>query len=179
MTSKLQKAIRQGSLEAVAAALSDGADIDEADIHGYPGLPLRVACFMGDNAIVDALLKSGASIDVANSEGAGAPIRMALRGQHLETVRLLLKYGAEIPPGIDLALPPEEISKARLVAAVRQQGLAVGSRAPAKQGPDTEIREVQVSHEQWSAVFGKAMPATPPSMPHSGEAGWDMVKSFD
>lgn len=101
-TSKLVAAIRAGRLSGVVSALDDGADIEEADIHGFTGLPLRTACFEGDIAIVRELLRYGATPNALTADGPGAPLRLALRSGHPEIVALLIQHGAEIPPGIDL-----------------------------------------------------------------------------
>ena len=59
-------------------ALDHGGDIEEADIHGDPGLPLRIACFKGHIDIVRELIRRGADIHAPNAQGKGGPIRMAL-----------------------------------------------------------------------------------------------------
>jgi hypothetical protein len=100
--SPLVAAIRAGRLSGVVGALDDGADIEEADIHGCTGLPLRTACFEGDIAIVRELLSHGASPNAMAADGSGAPIRLALRSGHPEIAALLLEHGAELPPGIVL-----------------------------------------------------------------------------
>jgi hypothetical protein len=100
--SPLVAAIRAGRLSGVVSALDDGADIEEADIHGCSGLPLRTACFEGDIAIVRELLRYGATPNAMATDGPGAPLRLALRSGHPEVAALLLQYGAELPSGIDL-----------------------------------------------------------------------------
>ena len=100
--SKLIAAIRAGRLSGVIAAIDDGCDIEEADIHGCTGLPLRTACFEGDLAIVREILRCGADVNAMAADGPGAPIRLALRAGHPDIAALLVRHGAEIPPGIDL-----------------------------------------------------------------------------
>lgn len=100
--SKLVTAIRAGRLSGVIVALEDGGDIEEADIHGMRGLPLRVACFEGEMAIVRELLRGGADINAMAADGPGAPLRLALRGGHGDIAALLLQNGAVIPPGLDI-----------------------------------------------------------------------------
>lgn len=100
---KLVSAIRAGRLSGVVAALDDGADIEEADIHGFSGLPLRTACFAGDMAIVRELLRHGADVNALAADGPGAPIRLALRAGHPDIAALLVEHGAAIPPGTSLA----------------------------------------------------------------------------
>ena len=67
--SKLIAAIRAGRLNGVINALDDGADIEEPDMHGSRGLPLRTACFEGNLAIVRELLTYGANPNAAASHG--------------------------------------------------------------------------------------------------------------
>lgn len=98
--SPLLTAIRTGRLSDVIRALEDGADLEEADIHGVRGLPLRTACFEGSMAIVRELLRCGADVNAIAIDGPGAPLRLALRGSHGEVAALLLQNGAEIPPGL-------------------------------------------------------------------------------
>jgi uncharacterized protein len=100
--SPLVAAIRAGRLSGVIDALDDGADIEEADIHGCTGLPLRTACFEGGIAIVRELLGHGANPNAMAADGPGAPLRLALRSGHPEIAALLLQHGAEPPPGIEL-----------------------------------------------------------------------------
>ena len=107
MHSALRRAIEKGCLESVRAALDHGAAIEEADMHGAPGLPMRIACFNGHANIVLELIQRGADIHAPNAEGVGGPIRMAARGQHSEVIDLLLAHGAEIPEGVQL---PKAIS---------------------------------------------------------------------
>lgn len=98
--SQLVTAIRTGRLSDVIRALDDGADLEEVDIHGVRGLPLRTACFEGSMAIVRELLRRGADVNAIAIDGPGAALRLALRGGHGEVAALLLQNGAEIPPGL-------------------------------------------------------------------------------
>lgn len=99
-TSKLISAIRAGRLNDVRQSLEDGADIEEADVHGYSGLPLRTACFAGDLSIVRELLARGADCNAMAFDGSGAPLRLALRGGNRDIVALLLRQGAKPPAGL-------------------------------------------------------------------------------
>lgn len=100
--SKLLQAIRSGRLSSVIAALDDGADIEEADMHGARGLPLRVACFEGHTAIVRELLTRGADPNAPASDGPGGPLRLALRRNHKEVIALLVQFGSVIPEGVSI-----------------------------------------------------------------------------
>lgn len=98
-TSPLIDAIRAGRIDGVIAALSDGANIEEPDVHGKPGLPLRAACYEGNLVIVRELLQQGAEPNTSTGDGPGAPLRVALRRGHKEVVDLLLQHGAHMPDG--------------------------------------------------------------------------------
>lgn len=100
--SKLIEAIRQASLHAIINALDAGGDIEEADQHGLPGLPLRTACFSGKVEIVRELIARGANVNAAGYDGPGMPLRLALRSGNVEIIRLLLASGAEIPPDVEV-----------------------------------------------------------------------------
>jgi ankyrin repeat protein len=96
-TSALIESIRADRLNGVIDALEAGADIEEPDIHGNRGLPLRTACFAGNETIVRELLARGANPNASASDGPGAPLRLAMRGGHEEVSALLLQNGAQLP----------------------------------------------------------------------------------
>jgi len=96
--SKLMTAIRAGLLNEVISAITAGGNIEEADMHGFAGLPLRTACFEGNLAIVRELLNRGADINAIASDGPGAPLRLAQRGKHQEIIALLLEHSAGAMP---------------------------------------------------------------------------------
>lgn len=98
--SPLIAAIRSGSLLAVSNALDDGANIEESDMHGQPGLPLRTACFSGNLEIVGELIRRGANVNATGSDGPGMPLRLAQRAGHPAVIALLIKHGAEIPADV-------------------------------------------------------------------------------
>lgn len=92
--SKLITAIRAGNLSEVTETLNNGADLEEADIHGFVGLPLRTACFEGNIEIVQELLNRGANINALAGDGPNAPMRLAQRGKHAQVIALLVQHGA-------------------------------------------------------------------------------------
>jgi len=104
--SKLISAIRAARLSGVVVALEDGADLEEVDVHGHGGLPLRTACFEGNLAIVRELLARGADPNASAADGAGAPLRLALRRGHHEIAATLIQEGAHLPPGLTI---PQEV----------------------------------------------------------------------
>lgn len=102
LDSQALDAVKKGDLSQLVAALDAGAAIELPDQHGFSGVPLRTACFLGHEALVRELLRRGADVSAANSDGPGAPVRMALRGKRQAIVSLLLEYGASLP----VAAPP-------------------------------------------------------------------------
>lgn len=100
--SELIEAIKAASLDRVLSALQNGADVNEPDVHGYPGLPLRTACFAGNVPIIRELLARGADVNAATADGPGAPIRLCLRAGHREIAALLIAHDAEIPFGSEI-----------------------------------------------------------------------------
>ena len=100
-TSRLVAAIRSGDRAAVNAALRDGADIEEADMHGYAGLPLRTACFSGNLEIIRDLIEQGADLNAASSDGPFAPLRIAQRRNYHDVYSLLLLLGAVVPDDLN------------------------------------------------------------------------------
>jgi uncharacterized protein len=109
--SPLIEAIRANSLHRVVSALEDGADVNEKDIHGHPGLPLRTACFSGNVPIIRELLNHGADVNAPTADGPGAPLQAALRAGHTEIVALLLSRDARIPFGLEIPLSVFERAK--------------------------------------------------------------------
>lgn len=150
--SKLITAVRTAHLGNVLMALAEGANVDEPDMHGYPGLPLRTACFKGDLAIVRELLKHGANPDAGASDGPGGALRLALRCGHRDIAGLLLQHGARIPDGlvIDPAIIP-----------ARSEPLPAHSTPPPAKLPDnlieftpSEIRYSAANDSETLDIFG-------------------------
>lgn len=154
--SPLVAAIRAGRLSGVVSALDDGANVEEADIHGCTGLPLRTACFEGDIAIIRELLRHGANPNAMAADGPGAPLRLALRSGHPEVAALLLQHGAEIPPGLDLPAsvselqgrpppPADEATVPRLPEATAENTTAASAAEETHPYLDFPIEEVDVN----------------------------------
>lgn len=113
--SKLMAAIRAGRLDEVINAIATGGNIEEADMHGFAGLPLRTACFEGNLAIVHELLKRGADINAIAGDGPGAPLRLAQRGKHQEIIALLLAHSVGAMPTNKPAPSPTANTEAPLL----------------------------------------------------------------
>lgn len=109
----LIKAIRTGLLSEVIAALNAGAQLELHDGQGDPGLPMAMACFMGHAEIVRELAIRGAKVNFANNMEPTSPLSMALRGGKTEVIKVLIEFGAEIPPGVNTGLTDQELMLAR------------------------------------------------------------------
>jgi hypothetical protein len=162
-TSALMSAIRANNLHALRSAIDAGGNIEEADMHGYPGLPLRTACFSGNLLAVRALLDAGADINAPTADGRGAPLRLALRAGHQDIAALLLSRGAEIPDQVDI--PPSLMERA--------QEMASGERA--------SIDMPALEFERGLAVeTSLALPAVPlPSAPGATETQLGNIIDFE
>jgi hypothetical protein len=89
LNKELVEGIKQNNLASVLRALDAGADLECVDQYGFRGLALRTACFLGQKEIVLELLRRGANPEAANSDGPGAPLRMAVRGKRDEIIAIL------------------------------------------------------------------------------------------
>lgn len=171
MNSELRKAIEQGSLAAVVTALDAGAEIEHPDVHGDPGLPLRLACFKGRAEIVVELLKRGADIHSPNAQGAGAPIRMAARARHDDLVRLLLAHGADMPP--DLKTQFTETGERRKRGERRRHSYGppkgLKERRRTLDRRVTFVREVELSDFQWETYFSQSLVNAKAEVKHEHE----------
>jgi hypothetical protein len=172
MYSALRRAIEKGNLDAVITALDNGAVIEEADMHGDPGLPMRIACFKGHADIVLELIKRGADIHAPNAQGPGGPIRMATRGQHHHIVELLLAHGARVPE--DIQLPTASIGERRKRTERRKRDIGppgnFRERRQARERRVTSVREVELSDRQWERYFAQTQPSPRPTQHHETDS---------
>ncbi len=162
--SALRRAVEQGNLRAVQVALEHGADIEEADMHGDPGLPLRIACFKGHAAIVLELIKRGANIHAPNAQGVGGPVRMAARGQHQGIVQLLIAQGAELPADLPEQRQSNSERRKRHERRKRNAGPPRGfvERRVQRDRRVTSVREIELDETQWEIYFAQTIPTAPP-----------------
>jgi len=161
MHSALRRAIEKGNLQAVRTALDQGAHIEEVDMHGAPGLPMRIACFNGHADIVLELILRGADIHAPNAQGAGGPIRMAARGQHTHIIQLLLSHGAEVPA--DVQLPTVNADERRKRGERRGRDIGpptnLRERRQSRERRFLSVREVELSDRQWERYFAQTQPS--------------------
>lgn len=168
MHSALRRAIEKGNLPAVIAALDHGAILEEADMHGDPGLPMRIACFKGHSDIVLELIRRGANIQAPNAQGTGGPIRMAARGQHTHVVDILLAHGAEVPD--DVQLPDTQTVERRRRGERRKRDIGpptdLRERRQSRERRVTFVHEVELSDRQWERYFAQTQPGMRQHHPH-------------
>lgn len=160
MHSALRRAIERADIQAVNVAIEHGADIEEADMHGDPGLPLRTACFKGHASIVETLIKHGANINAPNGQGPGGPIRMAAKGHHMGIVHLLMVPGAELPADLHLPLNDSAERRKRIDRRKRNQGAPLGftERRRAQERRATSVHELTLTDLQWDTYFTQSQP---------------------
>jgi len=133
----LIKAVRNGNLSAVRAALDAGAPVDLNDGQGTPGLPLGIACFMGHAKIVRELLERGAKVNLPDNRAPVSPLAMAVRGGHTGVVRLLVELGAEVPPDMPTGLSAQEL------IAAQWQAYRAGKREAPPSSASGEVQEIE------------------------------------
>ncbi len=88
----LEEAVRSSDVEAVAAALSNGADPDHT---GLVNPVVHMAAERGDLPIVQMLLDAGADPEAAGTQNHSAMIRAALADQR-EVLTFLIEAGADL-----------------------------------------------------------------------------------
>ena len=135
----LIKAIRTGRLSEVVAALEAGAPVELNDGQGNPGLPLAIACFMGQAEIVRELAMRGAKVNFDDNRLPTSPLSMAIRSGKTEVVKVLIEHGAEVPPGTKTGLRDDELMLARWKA----QHFGTSQAASLADG-EPVIEEIQV-----------------------------------
>ena len=90
--SELQDAVKAGDVGRVQAALSAGADINEADV--YQGTPLHMAARINGTAVATLLIDRGMKVDVRDAKGR-TPLMIAAISGRKEIAELLLLAGAD------------------------------------------------------------------------------------
>ena len=123
----LIKAIRTGKLSEVVAALDAGAAVELHDGQGDPGLPLAIACFMGHAEIVRELAIRGAKVNFDDNRDPTSPLSMAVRGGKPEVGKVLIEFGAVVPPGMQTGLNDQELMLAKWKA--QHFGASQGARS--------------------------------------------------
>jgi ankyrin repeat protein len=91
LEAQLIEAAGSGDLAAVRSALSQGADVNEAEGDGLTAL--HVAAEQGHAEIVELLLARGASASPTTRIGSYTPLHLAAMGGHAEVAEVLLDAG--------------------------------------------------------------------------------------
>lgn len=87
------EAARQGDVQAVAALIAGGADVNAAEGDGMSAL--HWAAQQGDVSVARALIEGGANVDAGTRIGAYLPLHLAAQRGHGEVVRQLLAAGSD------------------------------------------------------------------------------------
>lgn len=91
---KLQRACDKGKFELAKKLIEEGADVNDQDYAGNSAL--HEAALKGYTKIVKLLLDNGAKVDIKSGpDDLDTPLIDAASNNHVETVELLLKYGAD------------------------------------------------------------------------------------
>lgn len=91
MKTELSDAIERNDLEKVVEIFNSGLYINIRD--DFLDTPLIIASRWGSVSIVEFLIDNGAEVKATNRLGRTA-LDYALRGQHIEVIRLLLRFDA-------------------------------------------------------------------------------------
>jgi hypothetical protein len=91
-TNTIWLAAKTGDLQAVAAHLGKGADVNA---RGPEGTPLSLATLAGKDKVLEFLLSKGAEVNAVNDDGNAALHAAAFLG-HVGAVKTLLKNGAAV-----------------------------------------------------------------------------------
>lgn len=89
----LHKAVDNEDIEIMEILLNSGFDVNEQCAEGYTALHLAVSN-QENKTIVETLLKCNADVNMVNRNGETALI-LAIQRNNVETVSLLLEYGAD------------------------------------------------------------------------------------
>lgn len=92
--SQLHNAALNGDLKEVTRLVKAGADVNVTQ-QKYRGTPLQYAAARGHDKIVRLLIKSGAKIDAADTNGRTPLVWAAMKGKKIE-INLLLDAGANV-----------------------------------------------------------------------------------
>jgi ankyrin repeat protein len=97
MVTPLYAACSNGHVVVVELPLKTGADAtEELRYNSAHKTPLLAACKQGDTATVEWLLKAVADRENMSSINDQAPLYAACENGHLEIVKLLIIYGADV-----------------------------------------------------------------------------------
>ena len=75
-----------------------------------------MACFFGHAEIVRELILRGARVNFPDNRDPSSPLSMAIRGGKTAVVKLLIEFGANLPPDMGTGLSDDDIRRAKLKA---------------------------------------------------------------
>ena len=172
----LHQAVQAGDLDALAAALEAGGDVNERDGRGWT--PLMHAANQGYVLMVSPLLEAGSNADVRAPDGATA-LFMATAHGHSEIIALLMEAGADTSILGPKGKTAVEVAKARYGDAETArnngeswavlaliQGVTVAEMEElARSGvaPGTTFRDCEVCPEMMVLPAGSFMMGSPAS----------------
>jgi ankyrin repeat protein len=90
----LAKAVSVHSIDIARALIAHGADVNVSADDGE--MPLHVAAYNGDIAIVKLLIDGGARIDVREAQNGFTPLHLAIYKKHYDVGRILVESGADL-----------------------------------------------------------------------------------
>jgi ankyrin repeat protein len=103
----LYRAVEEGHLSVVEAAIADGFEVDIPD--GQGRTPIWHAASKGRVRVVTALAAYGAMLDGVDRFGV-SPLTVAIRRGHVDVVRSLLRSGASPDPVDDVRFVPLHVA---------------------------------------------------------------------
>ncbi|KAJ8281063.1 hypothetical protein GJAV_G00063080 [Gymnothorax javanicus] len=89
---ELASAAATGNVECVGILLQDGVDVNAKNVFGRT--PLQVM-MMGSTIVARLLLEHGANPNVSDSSTGSTPLHDAAREGFLDTVEILIQFGAD------------------------------------------------------------------------------------
>jgi ankyrin repeat protein len=93
-TPLLIKAVERGDADEVRRLKKSGIDLNRSTEYDHP--PLHVAAILGNTSIMQVLIELGADPNFPDPRRSETPLHMAVAGQKLSAVKLLLDRGANL-----------------------------------------------------------------------------------
>ena len=91
---QLMQAVKAGDNDRVRAFIEQGGDVNETDAAG--DVPLIMAAYLGETAIVQSLLAAGADVTAVDPGMKATALHAATYAGRTEAARLLIEYGIDV-----------------------------------------------------------------------------------
>uniref|UniRef100_A0A6C0I5B3 Uncharacterized protein n=1 Tax=viral metagenome TaxID=1070528 RepID=A0A6C0I5B3_9ZZZZ len=104
--SLLFRAVQEGNVSETEQAIKAGANVNAAK-NGWTSL--HWACKMGIYPVVDLLLRSGAKINIKDTEG-NTPLHISCQYDHVDIANLLITSGASINSKNNMGMTPLDLA---------------------------------------------------------------------